>query len=169
MRRLAFPILLASLAAGCAAPGPYPSLAVRDVERRYEAERTAMPEAEAPLPPADTGLAERVRALVARAEAGHAAFLAQVDEARALAAAAGAAGGEAWVLAQQAVSRAEAARTPTAHALGDLDALALAQAAEGTLTGSDLAVIAAGLAEVEALKERQNEALAALKAALRPI
>ena len=168
MRRPLF-LLLCLGAAGCAAPGPYPSLAVREVERRYAAEQTALPEPEPPMPPADAGLAERVRALVAQAQRGEAAFAAEIGDARARVAAAGAAGGEAWILAQQAISRAEAARTPTTRALGDLDALLLAQAAAGTLSGGDLALIEGAMAEVDALKAQQNDALAALKGALRPL
>ncbi len=167
MRRLASAALCLA-AAACAAPGPYPSLAVRDVERRYAAEQAAVPEPPPPLPPADAALAERVRALIAEARRGQAAFAAELDVARAAVAAAGAPQGEAWVLAQQAVSRADAARTPTTRALGDLDAIAFEQAADAALTGSDLQLLTAGLEEIAELARAQDAALAALRARLRP-
>ena len=167
MRRLASAALCLA-AAGCAAPGPYPSLGVRDVERRYAAEQAAIPEPPPPLPPPDAGLAERVRALIDQARRGQAAFAAELDDARTAVAAAGAAQGEAWILAQQAVSRAEAARTPTTRALADLDAIAIDQAEDAELTGSDLALLVAGIDEVEALARAQYEILAGLRARLRP-
>lgn len=164
------PLLLTCLAvAGCAAPGPYPSLAVRDVERRYAAEAAAPEAAPPPAVPADAGLVERVRALIAQAEAGQAAFAAELPEARRATARAGAPGAEAWVLAQQAISRAEAARTPTARALADLDALVLREAAAAWLSAADYAVLTAAIDRVAALRNAQDAALAALNAQLRPV
>ena len=110
-----------------------------------------------------------MRALIAQAEAGQAAFAAELPEARRATARAGASGAEAWVLAQQAVSRAEAARTPTARALGDLDALVLREAAAAELSAADYAVLTAAIDRVAALRNAQDAALAALKAQLRPV
>lgn len=167
--RIALSLLCCAVLAGCAAPGPYPSLAVRDVERRYAAGAAAPEAAPAPVLPADAALAERVRALVAQGEAGQAAFASELPAARAAVARAGAAEGEAWILAQQAISRAEAARTPTTRALGDLDALMLREVAEASLGAADYALLTEAIGRVEALRSGQDAALAALKAALRPV
>ena len=171
MRAFLLMLLPACLAvAGCAAPGPYPSLAVRDVEARYAAAAEAEAEA-APLPviPADAALAERIQTLIAQAAAGQAAFAAEFPAARAAAARAGSAGGEAWIAAQQAISRTEAARTPTARALGDLDALVLREAVAAELSAADYALLTEAIERVAALRNAQDAALQVLKAALRPI
>ena len=128
--RLLSLLLLGGLAA-CAAPGPYPSLEPREVERRYAAgdpERVPEPAPDLPVLGGDVG------AMLAEARRGDADFEQAVATARPLAARAGPGGSESWIAAQQALSRAEAARAPTVQALADLDAYAVAQT-----SGSDLA------------------------------
>ena len=157
-------LLLAALSGGCAAPGPYPSLEPREVERRY-AEGDPEP---VPTPVADdASIAARIADFAARARAGDAAFEQAVAAARPLVARAGAPGTDGWVAAQQAVSRAEAARAPTIQALADLDAYAIDRAAEKALSESDIERLASSTAALQAIANRQHDALKGLQGRLR--
>src|SRR5690242_13435794 len=73
--------------------------------------------------PVSTALAARLAELVAMAKSGEAAFAPLAARARQLADTAGPPQSESWVVAQEAVSAAIAARAPTARAIGDIDAL----------------------------------------------
>ena len=157
-------LLLAALCTACAAPGPYPSLEPREVERRY-ADGDPEP---VPTPVADdAAIAVRIAGLVAQARAGDAAFEEALAVASPLVARAGAPGSDSWVAAQQAVSRAERARAPTVQALADLDAYAIAQAAAKALSQSDLERLSSATAALQAMADRQQDALARLQASLR--
>ncbi|MEO5971865.1 MAG: hypothetical protein ABIP91_00665, partial [Sphingomicrobium sp.] len=69
---------------------------------------------------------------------------------------AGAAQSESWIVAQQALSVAVAARRDAARALGDIDALgANALEERGGIAPGDLAAIEAAAAEVGAIERRQ--------------
>jgi hypothetical protein len=70
------------------------------------------------------------------------------------------------VVAQQALSRAEAARVATTTALGTLDALAVERSAVPT-NAEDFAAIRAALAEAERLARAQQQQLDALRAQIR--
>ena len=159
--------LLAILAVGgCSTPqGGVPSLA----PRAAEAIDPRVPVGgEAVQRPVDAALAARLAELVALARQGDSAFAAAAGEAERLAGAAGAAQSESWVVAQQAVSAAVAARGPTARALGDIDALAAATLArQGGIAPADLAAIEAAAAEVGAIDSRQSQSIDALQARLR--
>ncbi len=157
--------LLGALLAGCAAEGDFPSLEPRAVERELAQTDPAPP---APLAD-DPALAERVAALAAEARRGEAEFEAALPVARSAVAAAGPAGGEAWIEAQQALSRLEAARGATVRALADLDALALAEANKTTLNGADLERLRAAVAALQAIADRQHDEIAGLRARLSPI
>ena len=101
------------------------------------------------------------------AQQGDGAFAAASAEARRLAAAAGAAQSESWVVAQQAVSAAVAARAPTTRALGDIDAIAAsALARQGSIAPADLRAIEEAAAEVGAIDRRQAQTIDALQARL---
>ena len=146
-----------ALAAGCAAPGPYPSLAPRPAEALYasgDPERVPEP---APDRPA---IAPRLAALIAAARAGDAAFAEAVAAARPIVSRAGGAGSDSWVAAQQAVSRAQTGRSATLQALADLDAFAIAQAAEGPLSTSDSAQLQTATSSLQALADGQQRQLA---------
>nr|MBA3511606.1 hypothetical protein [Sphingomonas sp.] len=74
---------------------------------------------------------------------------------------------ESWVVAQQALSAAVAARGPTTRALGDIDALAAsALARQGGIAPADLAAIEAAAAQVGALDRRHSQTIDALQARL---
>ena len=154
MRR---PVLLAmSILGACAAPGgPYPSLQPRageSIEPRLE---PARPVNDRPVTPA---LAAKLAALVADARSGDAAFAAAMAQAERLVASAGARQGESWIVAQQALSGAIAARRPTAVALADVDALAAtALETQGGIAPNDLQAIQDSAAEIARLARGQTE------------
>lgn len=155
-------LALAGLAA-CAAPGPYPSLALREAERVYAA---GDPVAPPPVVPDRPGIEARVQALVAAGRAADRGFETALAAARPLAGRAGGAGSESWIAAQQAVSRAEAARAATVRALADMDRLAIDEARE-PLSADDYARLTAGVAALQTLADRQQQALDGLRARLR--
>ena len=148
-------ILLSSFAiAGCAAPsGPYPSLQPRVAE-------TIDPRVPVMRPlndrPASADLVARLSALVAQANSGNAAFGPIAEIARNLAESAGRPQSESWIAAQQALSAAVAARTPTARAIGDIDAIgAELLQRQGGLAPNDLKAIENAAATVGAMDRRQ--------------
>jgi hypothetical protein len=146
--------------AGCAADGPYPSLAPRAIERQQ-----ADPEPVAVEVAADPALAAAVAELLGRARSGEAAFASEIAAAERAVAGAGASGSEGWVEAQQALSLAQAARGPTVSALSDLDALAMERAKQAT-AASDQARIEQAIDEVQQLADGQSRRLEALRARL---
>jgi hypothetical protein len=158
-------LLLFALAGACAAPGPYPSLAVREAELQRDAEDVEA--AQAPALPDNPEIAAQVRSLLAEGRTGHDAFEAAFGPARAAAARAGAPGSDSWVEAQQAISRIEAARAPTLHALAELDALTIREAGAGRLGAGDRDRLAAAMAELQALADRQHDRIEALRSSLR--
>ena len=102
--------------------------------------------------------------LVGQAQGGESAFAVAAGEAQRLAAAAGAPQSETWVIAQEALSAAVAARAPTTQALGDIDGIAAAALAkQGGMASADLAAIEAASAEVGAIDRRQSQAIDALQ------
>lgn len=149
----------------CAYPGgPESSLA----PRAAEAIDPRVPiETEAPTTPVDAVLAARLDALVAEARAGDAAFAAAAGRAEPLVASAGAPQSESWVVAQQALSQAVAARAPTARAMADIDTLAAeAIARGGGMPRSELEAIESASAEVWRLASNQAARISAMQARL---
>jgi hypothetical protein len=103
-------------------------------------------------------------ALVDQAQRGNAAFDGAASQAEGLAAAAGAPQSEGWIAAQEALTAAIAARTPTAQALGDIDEIAAtALQTQGGIAPNDLAAISRAAALVGSLDQRQAERIKALK------
>jgi hypothetical protein len=112
----------------------------------------------------DAALAARLAQLVGQAGAGDAAFGPAAAEAERLAASAGGPRSDSWVVAQEALSAAIAARAPTARALADIDSLGAGKLqAQGGLAPSDLAAIRDAAARVEAIDQRQARTIAALQ------
>ena len=117
--------------------------------------------------PVDPALAERLAVLIRQARSGDSAFVVAAGQAQRLVASAGAPQTESWVVAQQAVSAAVAARAPTTLALGDIDGIAAAALAKhGGIAPADLAAIDAAAGEVGAIDRRQAQAIEALHASL---
>jgi hypothetical protein len=155
----------ASLLAGCAADGSFPSLAQRPAEKAYAEERDA-PDPVVPQPPDDPGAVTRARALVADAEAGRGAFDAAYDAAAPLVGRAGASGSDSWIAAQQAVSRAVAAQAQTTKALADLDQLTASRASGAPISDADAARLREAAARAQAIADAQADRLHRLEAAL---
>lgn len=106
--------------------------------------------------PVDPALSAQLAALVASGNAGARTFDEKVGQAQSLAAAAGPAQSESWILAQQAVSGLEGARAATTRALADIDAIAAARIQSGTgLTFSDQGAVEAAARELRAVADRQ--------------
>jgi hypothetical protein len=162
-RGLAAALAAAALAAGCAPEGEFPSLARRPIEAedpRAEPVRTPAVVA------ADPALRARGAELIAQARRGDSEFETAYRPAAAAARAAGAPGSESWVVAQQAISRAEAARASTGRALAELDRLLTERAAMPT-NEEDFAGLRAALGDAERLARSQQQRMDALRAATR--
>jgi hypothetical protein len=144
------------LAAGCAEPGPYPSLAPRPAEKAYAEDA----EERKPTPqPDDPALAGAIDRLLDAARAGAAQFDAALPAARTAAAAAGGTGSDSWLEAQQALSRLEAARARTTAAVADLDRLAVERTSAGTLGEGDSERLRRATEEMQAISASQADRL----------
>ena len=166
MRALAPILILFGLTtASCTRPGgPYPSLAPRAGEAIDPRVPVTRPMNDRP---ASEELVARLGALVAMARRGDAAFGPGIAIAQRLAAAAGAPQSESWILAQQALSAAIAARAPTANAAGDIDALAAAKLqSAGGIAPNDLKAIEDAGAIVGAIDQRQSDAIRSIQSRL---
>ena len=161
------PAFLAMLLAlfGCATSAvDSPSLAPRPAE----AIDPRLP-VEEPAPPANANpqLAGQLNALIAQAIAGDEAFRSAADKAERLAAAAGPPQSESWIVAQQALAAAIAAREPVTSALGDIDALGAERINRlGGIAAADLAAINAAAARVAEIDEREASVIARIQAML---
>jgi len=152
-------IAAATLAlSGCMAEGPFPSLAQRDVERQPLGE----PVRPSPIVADDAALRTTLLDLTRLARHAHSDFSAAVGLADIAARSAGGPGSDSWIAAQEQLSRAEAARTGTTGALGDLDRLALDRSNLPT-SPADQAALAAAKTEVERLAADQQMRLDRLK------
>lgn len=166
--RAATPLLFLMILPGaCAAPGgPYPSLqprAAEAIDPRVPVER---PINDRPVAPA---LAAKLAEAVRQARGASGAFDSAADLAEKAAANAGAARGEGWIAAQEALSGAIAARKPVVSALADVDAIgAQALQVQGGLAPSDLAAIQAAATEIGALDRAQAARIDAIQRRLGP-
>jgi hypothetical protein len=140
--------------AACSAPAVNaPSLAPRAAEAIDP--RIRIPDA-APVESASPALVARLSALVRQAQAGDSAFRPAAEEAERLAAAAGDPQSESWVVAQQALSAAVAAREPVSTALADIDAIGSRELeTTGRVAPADQAAIAVASATVGEIDRRQ--------------
>lgn len=148
--------------AGCAPSDGFPSLAQRPAERNVSLEAPVHPDVDVPSDPA---VHSRVTELERQAQEGERSFEATLGSAAAAVGAAGPAGSDRWVEAQQALSRLEAARGPTTTALSELDALAISRA-EVPTSGEDFAAIHAAIVRVEGIAAAQQERLDRLRVQL---
>jgi hypothetical protein len=155
----------------CAAQGPYPSLAPRAIERGLAGGLAPAPcldgdgaetqvAAVAPASvPSDPQLRARLTALLAQARQGQSAFAEILPRASSSAARAGAAGSDAWIAAQQEISRLESARARTSDALAELDSLGIRRPAGGPVNEEDFQAVLQAEEEARALAERQEAEL----------
>lgn len=165
MHRIFIPIFLALPLAACATAGggDFPSLAKRPIETRFAVTESVPLPPPGPLPAA---LIDRVAAWRARAAESEAGFAAALPAAQAAVAAASRApvASEAWIVAQQALSRLAILRGPVADALGDVDALYIARQDSDAIDG--LPAILELREALAATYARQNDQLAQLSARL---
>jgi hypothetical protein len=109
-------------------------------------------------------LVSQLAELVNEARAGDAEFQAAADQAERLAANAGAPQSENWVVAQEALTAAVAARGPVGTALGNIDALgATALQTQKGIAPKDLAAINSAAAMVTAIDEREAARVKAIQ------
>jgi hypothetical protein len=114
--------------------------------------------------PVSGELAGRLAMLVGEAESSNTAFDGAASEAERLAASAGAPQSEGWIVAQEALTAAIAARKPTAMALGDIDTIAAtALQTNRGIAPNDLAAIKRAQDEVGSLDQRQAERIHAMQ------
>lgn len=152
-------VLAVLLLGGCAQTNEaIPSLSRRPIEGIEKAE------AEAPVPVAAPGSAAgtaRLQAIDARIRAADAAFNAAAETARPRIAAAGPAGSESWVAAQEALSAVTAAQADLASAINDLDQLSreLVVSADPS-AGADLTAAAALTTRAVDVQSEQAKAVA---------
>ncbi|HEY5723840.1 MAG TPA: hypothetical protein VIT45_16140 [Allosphingosinicella sp.] len=156
-------LLALSALAGCAPPGPYPSLEPRPIEKALA--DTEEPPAEAPLPD-EAGLPARIAALTAEVRRGEREFDAASPAARAAAERAGGVESESWIEAQQALSRLEAAGAVSGKALADMDALAMAEEQSRRVSAGDLARLHEAVSAAQAVVDAQGAVIERIKGKL---
>ena len=142
-------------------PAGSPSLAPRAAEAIDP--RVPIPDALV-VGPADAALKSKLATLVDQAKSGDAAFRGVIDNAERLAASAGSKSSESWIAAQQALSAAQGARSPTTQALGDIDEIAsTALETKGGLEAGNLAAIQAAATTVSAIDRNQSDRIDAVE------
>ena len=144
--------VLAACLAGCVSQGPFPSLAPRPAEQE---DWTEEPVHAAPAVADDAALRTRIAALLVEAREGGRAFEADLPAAERATAHPAAAESDAWIEAQQAISRLEASRGKTDEAAAELHQLQLARTGQPT-SAADLAAIDAAIEAVDAIVARQQ-------------
>jgi hypothetical protein len=161
MFRLACILLPCILTAGCATRGEFPSLAPRPVEQLSFEEPIKVD----PPVAADPALRAHAGAILAQARAADGAFEEAYAQALPLVRAAGPVGSDAWLAAQEAISRVEAARIGTTGAVADLDLLLANQSDDPTNSGL-WAELQAAREAAEALAADQRRRLDGLKSSV---
>ncbi len=154
-------LFAAGLSACSSAGGQYPSLAERPNEAIDPRIKINRPMNDRPVRPT---LASKLSDLVAQARSGDADFETAAANAERLAESAGAPQSEGWIVAQQALTAAIAARGKTTIALGDIDTIgATALQTQGGIAPNDLAAIRSAGAEVAAIDQREADRLRAIQ------
>jgi hypothetical protein len=157
--------MAALLLGGCASSvnGNYPSLAKRPIEERFAVVETAPLPPPGPAPADVAGKLAQWRADAAAAESAFAAARGAAETA--VSAAAGApVASEAWIAAQQALSRLAVVRGPVVVALADADGLYIARRRDDAVDGlPDIVALRTALTTQIA---QQDAVLAALTARL---
>ena len=160
--RIALPIALALGLVGCTeTPGGYPSLALRPIESRSDAE----PEMATPVAAPDAALDKRIAAIGAKLAASEAAFSASAAtaETAARSPAAQAVGSNEWVRAESALADLDSLRVDTLSAITDLDQLT---SERGVAGDPPYPALDDARAKAQAQLETQQTKIAAIKAIL---
>jgi len=155
-------LLLVLGLAGCTeAPGVYPSLALRPIESRTDAE----PEVVTPVATPDPALDKKIAAIGARLTASATAFAASADTAEKAARtpAAQAVGSDEWVRAESALADLDTSRVDTLGAVTDLDQLS---SDRGVIGDPPYPALDDARAKAQAQLEAQQARITAIKAIL---
>lgn len=157
-RDLAPALLTATLLAGCAAQGDYPSLAIRDAER-VTGTISAPETTYTPPAPAPATLAQATD-LLAAVRSAHDRFVAAQPAARRTATAARGAGpgSEGWSDAQVAIANLESIRSSAMIAMADLDRLYV----DAAVAGEQVESLQSAREAAAALVEQENAVIAEL-------
>ena len=164
MRPLALlvPLALAACAGNDLASRPLAARAAEAIDPR-------VPVPEAPVagePSAE--LLNQLNALIAQALAGDTAFRPAADAAERLASSAGPPQSESWIVAQQALSAAVAARAPVTRALAEIDSLGASRIQRaGGMSAADLAALQAASARVAEIDASESALIDRVQARLR--
>ncbi|MEO5774496.1 MAG: hypothetical protein ABIQ32_10320 [Sphingomicrobium sp.] len=162
MPRLRTLLIAAALPLSCCAPAgpPPPSL----LPRPAEAIDPRLPVLPATSPrPVSAALTAQLTSLARQARAGDERFRGAMTRAEQLAGSAGAPKSESWIVAQEALSAAVAARVETTRASADIDAIAAtALHTKGTIAPGDLAAVQAVGEEVATIDRAQAARIAAV-------
>lgn len=150
--------LAGALLAGCVTEGPFPSLAPRPDERLAIEE----PVRETPIFADDPVLRARIAGLLAEARQGDRTFDAEYGAAARTASRSGPVGSDAWIAAQLAQSRVEAARGRTAAAAAELHQLAL-ERADQPVSAADREALDAAIAAADGLLADQQARIERLR------
>ncbi len=155
-------LIIVTVLGACSTPrGPYPSLQPRPAETIDPRIPVEKPMNDRPASPA---LASRLAELVAHARSGDNDFQTAADQAERLAASAGRPQSENWVVAEEALTVAVAARGSVGSALGDIDEIAaIALQTQGGIAPGDLAAIKKASAEVGAINQREAARVKAIQ------
>ena len=163
MKRFALPVAVVAAVTACARPdiGPEPSLAPRAAEAIDP--RVAIP-AEVPMGSVDAVLASRLAALVGDARAAQPGFTARLGESERVVAAAGAAGSEGWIAAQQSLSKLIEQHGVTTRVAADIDELAATKLkAQRWLAPADREAITRASGDVAAISNAQDATINRLR------
>lgn len=159
------PILFVVILSGTActeAPGVYPSLALRPIESRSDAEPAASPQG--PVTP-DPALDARIATTLAAADKAHAAYAAAADKTESAASKPGSqlVGSDSWVGAQAALADLDAQRNETLTATAQLEQMVTDRGLAGELPYPTLDD---AYAKAQALVDAEIKRTAAIKARL---
>ena len=154
-------LLAVGLAACTETPGAYPSLALRPIESRSNAE----PEIVTPVAEPDAALDKKIAAIGARLAASEAAFgaSAATAESAARTPAAQAVGSNEWVRAESALADLDSLRVDTLGAVTDIDQLS---AERGVAGDPPYPALDDARAKAQAQLDAQQKRIAAIKAIL---
>jgi hypothetical protein len=161
MSRILTIALLIALTAACATGGEFPSLAPRAVEQLSMEEPIKV---DPPVAP-DPEVRGRAAALLARVREGDADFEAAYARALPMVRRSGPSGSEAWIEAQEMISRLEVARATSSGALAEIDRYVAERADEPTNEGDHAAMIGA-LRAAEAIVMDQQRRFVSLRNSL---
>lgn len=156
-------LALILLTGGCVQAVNAPSLASRPTEHLTATEPSPAPEPSPPIAE-DASRQERTGALIAQAREGDACFRERIAQAQSLVAGGSnaAVGSEAWVQAQQEISRADVLRDAVTQSLADLDALQIAAAQSGA-GAETLAALADAIAAISSMDASERDAIQSLR------